>query len=90
MSKRRLVLIEWVDSYGCSTGWTTIPDDVSDEPALCRSVGWIVAKGRKVITLVPHISNEDGEINCPEQGCGDMTIPVRCIKRITTLVEKQA
>lgn len=89
MTKRRLVLIEWLDAYGCSTDWREIPSIIEDQPMLCRSVGWIVAKGKTSLTIVPHLSPSDHG-RSEEQGCGDMTIPIRCIKRIIMLREAEA
>jgi hypothetical protein len=85
MSKPRLVLIDWVDSLGCSSQWQKI-EHVNADPLLCRSVGWLIHDSKNSKVVVPHISNPDSD-NAPPQGCGDMAIPTRCIIRITPLRE---
>ena len=37
----RLVLIEWLDSYGCSSQWQDL-QGASPAPLTCKSVGWLV------------------------------------------------
>jgi hypothetical protein len=79
----QLVLIEWEDSYGCSSRWQDIDSAATPRALLCRSVGWIIARTKKCVVLVPHLA--DGET---KQGCGDMTIPTACIVRTTPLQER--
>ena len=74
------VLVEWEDSYGCSARWEEIPDGGDPEAMLCRSLGWISRKTNKVVVVVPDwAENERLGI---KQGCGDMVIPLRAIRRI--------
>ena len=79
----QLVLIEWEDSYGCSSTWTEIVDPVTPVVLMCRSVGWLVYDGDDCKVLVPHIA----EGMPARQGCGDMTIPASAIRRVCLLVE---
>ena len=37
----RLVLIEWLDSYGGTTGWKPL-EDCTPDLFTCRSVGWLL------------------------------------------------
>ena len=37
-----LVLVEWLDSYGCSTKWEDINMDVQPKALACSSVGWLL------------------------------------------------
>ena len=76
----RLVLIEWVDSFGCSSEWQQL-DGCDARPLLCRSVGWLVQDKEDCKVIVPHISDRD-HLNAPQQGCGDMTIPTKAILNI--------
>lgn len=78
-----LVFVEWRDSYGCSSDWQEI--NPSGEAALmtCHSVGWLIRKNRKCVVIVPHFSQNIKV--AVQQGCGDMTIPVAAIVRMTTL-----
>lgn len=83
----RLVLVEWVDSYGCSASWQNIADPFEEPRVMtCRSVGWLVHDGDVCKVLIPHVA-EVGE-GQPGQGCGDMTIPTRAVVRITELVPR--
>jgi hypothetical protein len=55
------------------------------KPAIAQSVGWLVSQNAKAILVVPHIVDAYGE----KQGCGDMTIPTACIRRITLLTHQR-
>ena len=79
----RLVLIEWVDSMGCSSEWRTLEAD-HPHPLTCRSVGWLIHDGDDCKVIVPHVT-EAPDTTSPRQGCGDMTIPARAILSITDL-----
>lgn len=76
----KLVLIEWVDSYGCSAAWASLAD-CKPSPMVCRSVGWLLHDGEESKVVVPHIADDAG------QGCGDMTIPTEAIRRLVELPE---
>ena len=82
----RLVMVEWVDSFGCSSKWEELDEECKPEPILCRSVGWLFRDGPECKVVIPHVAEiHDTQ---PTQGCGDMTIPTNCIRRICDLVEK--
>jgi hypothetical protein len=80
----RLVLVEWIDSFGCSNKWAVLSEDFSPPSVpLCRSVGWLFYDGDDCKVVVPHMAEAT---NCSErQGCGDMTIPSRAIVRLVDL-----
>jgi hypothetical protein len=81
----RLVLIDWLDSYGCSPRWEGLKD--GGPPLLhCRSVGWLTRDGKDAKTIVPHLSDPAYKTNSP-QGCGDITIPAGSIVRMYTLAD---
>ncbi len=75
----RLVLIDWVDSYGCSSSWEWL-EECDPEVMICRSVDWLLHDGDTCKTVVSHV------IDKPSQGCGDMTIPVQAILRMIDLM----
>lgn len=80
-----LALIEWEDSFGCSSSWA----DLSTEhptPLRCRSVGWIVHQDAHCVVIVPHVTDHHDGV-ASRQGCGDMTIPARAVVRVVTLDE---
>ncbi len=79
----RLVLVEWLDSFGCSSTWQTI-GDLAPKPLVCRSVGWLAYDGRDCKVLIPHLAESE------KQGCGDMTIPTKAVRRILTLKTTKA
>lgn len=81
----RLVLVEWMDSFGCSANWQPLDtENLSPKPILCRSVGWLAHNGKDCKVIVPHVSEVNPE-EAKKQGCGDMTIPSKAIIRISTL-----
>ncbi|MGZ5442067.1 MAG: hypothetical protein ACXW5U_11505 [Thermoanaerobaculia bacterium] len=69
----RLVMVEWLDSYGCTPDWHTLAD-VNATPMVCKSVGWLIRDDEKIKVIAPHISDE-GNASEMQQCCGDMTIP---------------
>ena len=80
----RLVLIEWVDTFGCSAHWEKIEQPVKGNLLVCRSVGWLLHDGPECKIIVPHLTDPD-HATASFQGCGDMTIPARAIIRVTPL-----
>lgn len=81
----RLVLIEWVDSFGCSSSWEELSEDCNPKPIICKSVGWLFRDNEDCKVIIPHIGNvADG---CLQQGCGDMTIPTKSIISIVDIVD---
>lgn len=70
--------IRWVDSFGCSSSWESIPPD-KVAPLYVDSVGWEVYRDEHCVVLVPHITPVDHE-HTKQQGCGDMTIPLVAIQ----------
>lgn len=76
----RLVLIEWVDSFGCSSVWQTLSDECSPHSIVCQSFGWLFRDGRECNVIIPHVADiGDGQT---KQGCGDMAIPTNCIRQM--------
>ena len=84
MSDYKMVMVEWTDSYGCSSVWYEIPDEKL-MPHICISMGWLVSESEDAVLLVPHLSPKNESIETTEQGCGDMTIPKCSIKRMVEL-----
>ncbi len=81
----RLVLIEWVDSFGCSSNWQELSEDCQPKPIVCKSVGWLFVDKEDCKVIIPHIANiSDDDL---QQGCGDMTIPTKSILHIIDIVE---
>lgn len=80
---KKLVLIQWDDPCICSAHWKPLDDKEEPEAIHCMSVGWLLKDGKKTKVVVPHVA-QDGD-----QGFGDMTLPVGCIRRIVELVPKQ-
>lgn len=79
----RLVLIEWLDAFGCSSTWEEV-GDVHPRAMRCRSVGWLVHDGEDCKVVVPHLSEADHD-DVKQQGCGDMTIPTCTIRYMVDL-----
>ena len=74
-----LVLIEWEDAAHNRGGWKRY-DDSGTELGIVRSVGWLVQRDARFVWLIPHMMPESETMHA--QGCGDMTIPASCIRRI--------
>lgn len=81
----RLVLVEWLDSFGCSSDWQELADDYHPKPVVCKSVGWLFSDGPECAVIVPHITISTQDTT--QQGCGDMTIPTKCILHMFDLVQ---
>lgn len=81
--KPKLVYVEWEDSYGCSSRWEPI-DGVKPEAVITQSVGWLIHRDKKTAVIVPHIVTVGNE----KQGCGDMTIPTACIRRMVPINQR--
>jgi hypothetical protein len=79
-----LLLVEWQDSYGCRSDWTEL-DNINTKEHSCFSVGWNVSKSKDFVVLVPHYSGDNPDIGAIESGCGDMTIPMRSVIKMTHL-----
>lgn len=79
-----LVMVEWTDSYGCSSSWEEIPSQPPPQHH-CFSVGWLIHDSDDVIVVVPHITPQHDEIGAEENGCGDMTIPKCSVVNVTKL-----
>lgn len=84
MAPMRLVMVEWYDSFGCSTNWEELDESRKPEPMLCKSVGWLFRDGPDCKVIVPHVAEIH---NGDRQGCGDMTIPTKSICKIHDLIE---
>ncbi len=78
----KLVLVEWVDSFGCSSSWKELDEDCQPKPVTCRSVGWLFRNGKDCKVIVPHIADVPDDTS---QGCGEMAIPTKSITRIVDL-----
>jgi len=78
-----LVLIEWFDSFGCSSNWQKLEIE-SIGPLVCRSVGWLAYDGPACKVIVPHQTDRN-HASVSQQGCGDMTIPTQSIIRVRRL-----
>lgn len=76
------VFIEWEDSC-CASGWKD-DSQLSDlEASECVSIGWVVRKTERSITLAPHVGLNHGVVL--SQTNGHMMIPVSAIRRVVRL-----
>lgn len=82
---RKLIKIEWLDSYGASSKWNAI-EDVKPIELCCTSVGYNIYEDENKIAIAPHYAPETAVTM--EQCNGVMTIPKCSITKITTLIEK--
>lgn len=90
MSNRKplLVLVVWVDSFGCASAWEPIKDSFEGpEVLVCRSVGWLIHEDDQCLVVVPHIVEASDRTE--RQGCGDMTIPACAVKSVSYLTSQE-
>ncbi len=80
----RLVEIEWLDSYGGTTGWKPL-EDCTPDVLTVRSVGWLIHDDERVKVIVPHMVQPDPETRIAAQGRGDMCIPSSAIVSLRDL-----
>lgn len=84
----RLVKVEWLDSYGCSTDWTPL-DEIDDSRQTCTSVGYLAQEGDHTLVIVPHLSQDNPDTGHTASGCGDMAIPRQAVVRVVDLIEEE-
>lgn len=76
------VKVEWVDSYGVTTGWSSL-DDYDAILLRVKSYG-VVIKDTPTILVLAHNYAEETEFT-PEQANGTMVIPKACISDIVRI-----
>lgn len=75
----KLVLVQWRDAVGGNrSGWKDLAD-MTPRLDLVSSVGWLLHKNRRSITICPNISGHQGD--------GDFSIPRAWIQRMVVLRE---
>ena len=86
--KCKLVLVEWVDSVQPQPSWGLLSEVGTPQAVRCVSVGWLVSDGKKNKSIAPNMA----AIDEPEslQISGLITIPSKCIKKITRLKEPRS
>ena len=82
----RLVLVEWIDSVQPGARWIFRSQYSPPPPAICWSVGWVVAEDREVVVLASNVTGPapDGDY----QFTGDFDIPRCAIRRIVDLADR--
>lgn len=78
LKKRRIVLVEWEDSTSVHR-WQA-RSEVDNKPAFCRTVGWLVAKDKKAMTVV-------GTYSAGSHFTGDLCIPMGAVRKVTEVKE---
>jgi len=71
MKTKYINYIEWIDSFGCSSGWSEIQP--IETVLICMSVGFVVSENDKTISLANSVAYETEDTK--EQANGIMTIP---------------
>ena len=84
MKKRRLVLIEWIDSHS-GNGSRSLDDiESSAQPLHCRSVGWLIASKNGMKMLAASVSREKNT-GIKLFGTCDIAIPNSALQKLTVL-----
>ena len=81
-----LVIVEWVDSSQPQANWSFLDELPELQVVECASVGWLVHQSADVIGLAPNMGNTRADQDSV-QTSGLMTIPTRCVLKITCLDE---
>lgn len=74
--KKRMVLIEWVDSHGATAGWQAL-EDFQCTALHITTVGFVVAETADAIAVAGSYAEETPETL--EQANGVITIPKQAI-----------
>jgi hypothetical protein len=80
-----LVMVEWEDSAQPRANWQYLADVGEPTGVRCVSVGWLVSDTADCKGVAPNM----GAIDSPDsfQVSGLISIPTRCVTRITRLKE---
>ena len=70
---RPLLLVEWHDAASNHSGWEKLTTIAKQTPPVVRSVGWLVKRTKRHLTLVASIVGDEGS--------SDVTIPTGWIIR---------
>lgn len=68
---RPLLLVQWYDATSNHSGWEKIDTIAKQTPPVVRSVGWLIRRTKRHITLVASIVGDEGS--------SDVTIPASWI-----------
>lgn len=79
---KKIVEIEWTDSYGVLSGWIDISNYNADKLVI-TSWGKIIYEDDDVISIAHNYAEETN--NTPMQANGIMTIPKTCILKVTPI-----
>lgn len=78
-----LVLVNWRDAAGGNrSGWRTLESMKGDGLHACQSVGFLLRRTDEFITVVPHVSLDQGD--------GEISIPAAWVTSVVELVAKPA
>ena len=79
-----LVMVRWLDSTSPKLGWIPLAEWDGVGSLECVSVGFVIERNERAITLAPHVAYPDD----PEQrqGNGIITIPLPVIVSQTRLL----
>ncbi len=72
---KKIALVVWEDAFGCPAGWQH-EDELETGTSVVHSVGMVLHKSKKKITLAPHLGGVNRET---KQAAGVITIPRRQI-----------
>jgi hypothetical protein len=81
---RPLVLVEWEDSSQPTSAWR-FADDIEPYVVVIHSVGWLVHADDRCVSVAANVGGLDGKTAA--QCSGVITIPRRCVNRVSDLTE---
>jgi len=81
-------LVEWIDSFGCSSTWGCIDELKKIKPEICLSVGYKIFEDIDYVIICPHIAPRNESIGKEgDDGMGEIAIPKVSIKTMYRLIK---
>lgn len=77
MKKHHAYIVKWRDS-AATRGWRSIDDPAHNEVAEITSIGWLVGKTSKTLTITTSISGGGNVMDA-------LSIPVECVTKMERL-----
>lgn len=80
----KLVVIEWVDAFGCPGGWE-FECDADPRVTTVVTVGFVMKETDEFVFVVPHVSTTKDQ----RQFAGHMAVPKKQINNMTSISYSQ-
>ncbi len=81
LKKKRMVLVEWIDSRKPTSDWEFLEETNLPKPCKCLTIGFLIKEDQTQTILASNL----GDIGKDEQVMGIMTIPTCSVTNMTDL-----